>query len=132
MDEYLAALPEDQRVAMQRLREQVRALVPDAVETISYGMPTLRLDGQAVFHFAAWKEHCRVYGATREFLDAHADELKGYGRTDKGSIHFTPERPLPAAVVEDLVRGLVARASRRRPPTRSAASRSRPRRTTPP
>ena len=109
MDEYLAALPVDQRAAMQRLREQVRAWVPDAVETISYGMPTFRLDGRAIFHFAAWKEHCSVYGVTREFLDAHESELEGYGRTDKGSLHFTPERPLPDAVVEDLVRWLVAR-----------------------
>ncbi|HEX2221881.1 MAG TPA: DUF1801 domain-containing protein [Candidatus Limnocylindria bacterium] len=107
IDSYLAALPADQREALQRLRAQVARVVPDAEETISYGMPTFKVGGRFLVSFAGWKAHCSIYPLTDSFLEAHADALNGYGRT-KGSLHFTPERPLPAALVEHLVRARVA------------------------
>ena len=103
IDAYLATLPADQHEALQRLRAEIARLVPDAVEAISYGMPTFKLHGRGLVWFAAWKAHCSIYPLTDTFLEAHADELKAYGRT-RGSLHFTPEAPLPKALVEDLVR----------------------------
>lgn len=81
--------------------------MPDAVETISYGMPAFKLHGRALLWFAAWKAHCSIYPLTDTFLEAHAEELRGYRRT-KGSLHFTPEAPLPDALVESLVRERLA------------------------
>jgi len=107
IDAYLATLPADQHQALQRLRAQIARLVPDAVETISYGMPAFKLHGRAVMWFAAWKAHCSIYPLTDTFLEAHADALKGYRRT-KGSLHFTPAAPLPEALVERLVRARLA------------------------
>lgn len=107
IDEYLAGVPDDMRTALQRIRAQVRALVPNATETISYGLPAFKLDGRAVVWFAAWKAHCSLYPLTDTFLAAHADELKGYRRT-KGSVHFTPDAPLPPALVEGLIRARLA------------------------
>jgi len=57
--------------------------------------------------FAGWKAHCSIYPLTGTLLDAHADALKGYART-KGSVHFTPEQPLPDALVEALIRARLA------------------------
>lgn len=102
IDAYLAALPADQREALQRLRAQTARLVPDAVETISYGIPTFKLHGRALLWFAGWKAHCSIYPLTDAFLEAHADELKGYQRT-KGSLHFTPDAPVPDALLERLI-----------------------------
>jgi uncharacterized protein YdhG (YjbR/CyaY superfamily) len=102
IDAYLATLPPDQRAALQRLRVQVARLVPDAVETISYGMPAFTLNGRVFFWYAGWKDHCSIYPLSGAFLEAHRDELKRYRRT-KGSLHFTPAVPLPDALVEDLV-----------------------------
>jgi len=107
VDAYLATRPADQQPALQRLRAQIARLVPDAVETISYGMPAFKLQGRGLVWFASWKAHCSIYPLTDAFLNAHADELKGYRRT-KGSLHFTPEAPLPEALVEDLVRDRIA------------------------
>jgi uncharacterized protein YdhG (YjbR/CyaY superfamily) len=107
IDAYLATLPPDQREALQRLRAQIARLVPDAVETISYGMPAFKLHGHALLWFAAWKAHCSIYPLTDRFLEAHADALKGYRRT-RGSLHFTTEAPLPEALVERLVRERLA------------------------
>ena len=107
IDAYLGSLPEDQRTALQTLRSQIARAAPDAVETISYGMPTFKLGRHFLVSFAGWKAHCSLYPLTDSFLAEHAAELEGYDRT-KGSIHFTPERPLPPAIVEGLVRARVA------------------------
>lgn len=107
VDGYLANLPVDQREALQRVRAEVARLVPDAAETISYGMPAFKLNGHFLVSFAGWKAHCSIYPLTDTFLKAHADELRGYGRT-KGSLHFTPDAPLPDALLESLIRARVA------------------------
>lgn len=107
IDAYLATLPASQREAVQRVRAQIARVVPDAVETISYGMPTFKLDRRFLVSFAGWKAHCSIYPLTDAFLKAHAYELKGYGRT-KGSLHFTPDAPLPEALVESLVQDRLA------------------------
>ena len=107
VDAYLATLPADHREALQRLRAQVARLVPDAVELISYGMPAFKLNGRFLVSFAAWKAHCSIYPLTNAFRAAHADALQGFGRT-KGSLHFTPQAPLPEPLVESLIRDRVA------------------------
>ena len=107
IDTYLSTLPADQHEALQRLRAQIARLVPDAAETISYGIPAFKLHGRALVWFAAWKSHCSLYPLTDTFLKAHPDALKGHRRT-KGSLHFTPEAPLPEALVERLVRARLA------------------------
>ncbi len=107
VDGYLASLPGAQRAALERVRGEVARLVPDAVETISYGIPTFKLNGRALLWYAGWKAHCSIYPLTDSFLAAHADELAGFRRT-KGSLHFTPEMPLPDKLLADLVRARVA------------------------
>lgn len=107
VDAYLATLPADQREVLQGLRAQIARLVPEAVETISYGMPAFRLHGRALMWFAGWKAHCSIYPLTGTFLAARADALKGYRRT-RGSLHFTPDAPLPEALVEEMVQARLA------------------------
>ena len=106
-DAYLAKRPADQREALQRLRAQISGLLPDAQESISYGIPTFKLGGRAVVWYAGWKSHCTIYPLTDSFLAAHTDELEGFERT-KGSLHFTPDTPLPQRIVEGLVRARLA------------------------
>ena len=103
MEDYLAKLPEDQRASLDRLRRQLRKLLPGAVEAMSYGMPAFKVRDQSVVWFAGWKSHCSIYPLTDSFLRLHADALKGFGRT-KGSLHFRPEAPIPEHLVEELVR----------------------------
>jgi uncharacterized protein YdhG (YjbR/CyaY superfamily) len=106
IDEYLAALPTDQQDALQRLRAQIGRAAPEAVETISYGMPTFKLGRHFLVSFAGWKEHCSLYPLTDTFLAAHGHELDGYERT-KGSVHFTPARPLSDRTVDELVKARI-------------------------
>lgn len=104
VDDYLSKLPAEQRAALETLRDQVRAAAPEAVEAISYGLPTFKLNGNLV-HFGAAAKHCAFYpGAV---MEAFAERLKGF-ETAKGAIRFQPDAPLPAALVEDIVRHRVA------------------------
>ena len=105
---YLDRLPTDQRDLLEHVRGVIAREAPDAEEAISYGMPAFKRGGKFFLSFAGWKRHCSIYPLTDEFLAAHRAELEGYGRT-KGSVHFTPERPLPDALIRDLVRHLLAR-----------------------
>jgi uncharacterized protein YdhG (YjbR/CyaY superfamily) len=102
VDAYLEALPAEQRDVLERLRRDVQRLVPDADETISYGMPAFRLDGRFLLSFAAWRRHCSLYPFDDALLERHAELLRGYGRT-KGGLHFSAARPLPPEVLADLV-----------------------------
>jgi uncharacterized protein YdhG (YjbR/CyaY superfamily) len=60
VDDYLAALPEDQRAALEKLRKTIRAAAPEATETISYQMPTFKLHGRVLVYYAAFKDHCSL------------------------------------------------------------------------
>ena len=107
VDAYLAALPAAQRDQLQALRTRVAELAPTATETISYDMPAFKVGTHFLLSYAAWKRHCSVYPINDELLERYATELEGYGRT-KGSLHFTAAQPLPAGLLDDLVRGRLA------------------------
>jgi uncharacterized protein YdhG (YjbR/CyaY superfamily) len=107
VDEYLAGLPGDQRQLLAGLRARIARLVPEATEAISYGMPAFKLDGRFLVSYAGWKAHCSLYPLTDSFMASHADEIAGFDRT-KGSIHFTPQKPLPDRVIDDLIAARVA------------------------
>lgn len=64
VDTYIAAQPVALQPALQALRAQIRALVPTAVESIAYGMPTYRLGGYNLVHFAAFKRHLSLFPGT--------------------------------------------------------------------
>ena len=107
VDAYLAALPEARRTEFERLRARLRRLAPDAIETISYGMPALKLGDRFLLSYAGWKRHSSIYPMRDDVLERHAEVLRGY-TTTKGSLHFDDAHPLPDAVVEDLVRTRIA------------------------
>ena len=109
VDEYLARLPDEQQQLLGALRTRVGELVPDAAESMGYGMPYYRLDGRFILSYAGWKGHCSIYAIDDAMLERHADAVRGYGRT-KGALHFTKDRPLPDALLQDLVRQRVAEA----------------------
>jgi len=106
IDEYLAPVPDDQRHALGRLRELIRAAAPEAIETISYGRPAFQLDGRYFVGFGVTRNGCSFFTG-RAPLDAHAAALAGY-RTWKGTINFRSDQPLPADLVTTLVHARVA------------------------
>lgn len=110
IDEYLATLDEQQRAALQSLRETIRSIIPDADECISYSMPAFRLDGSVVAGFAAFKNHLTYVPHSGSVLSALGDELAAFPGSTAGALHFAVDRPLPRPVVEKLIAVRVAQA----------------------
>jgi len=105
IDEILASLPEEQRAALQTLRETIQAAAPEAVEVISYGMPAFKLHRPLV-GYAAHKDHCGFYPMSPAVIEALKDDLKGFS-TSKGTIRFTTDKPLPEALVKKIVQARI-------------------------
>lgn len=107
IDEYLANVTPDQRAALEKLRQAIRAVLPGAEECISYGIPSFRWNGRSLVFFGAWANHCSFYPGSSKTLKNFRRDLKDF-RITKGTIRFSPDNPLPSAVVKKLVKARVA------------------------
>ena len=105
-DDYLAAVSDEKRAALETLRKSIRAAAPEAEECISYGLPAFRLNGKLLVAYGAAANHCAFYPGS--VVQTIKDELENYD-TSKGTIRFPAERPLPLALVRKLVRLRIAK-----------------------
>jgi uncharacterized protein YdhG (YjbR/CyaY superfamily) len=101
IDEYIEALPEKVRTILEKLRATIRKAVPEAVESISYDMPTFKLGGKRVVYFSAWKNHIGFYSIP-EGNEAFRKQLSPYAGP-KGSLRFPLEKPIPYDLVNKIV-----------------------------
>jgi uncharacterized protein YdhG (YjbR/CyaY superfamily) len=106
IDEYLAALSDDKRAALEKLRKTIKAAAPKAEECISYTVPAFRQNGMLVA-FGATANHCAFYPMSSSMVEAHKDELRDYD-TSTGTIRFQADKPLPVALVRKLVKARIA------------------------
>jgi uncharacterized protein YdhG (YjbR/CyaY superfamily) len=113
VDAKLAGLPEQQRAALQGLRETIAAAAPEAVDTISYAMPAFRYHGRALVAYDAFKAHCSLFPMGSEIIERHAADFAAFSTT-KGTLHFTPEHPIPADLIQLIVRERMAAIDARR------------------
>ncbi len=115
VQEYLSWQDDRQRAALDRLREVIRAAVPQATEGISYSMPAFKLDGKGVVCYAAFKDHYSMFPMSSRAIADHADEL-GARVTGKGTIQFSYDERLPVGLVKKVVKTRLAevRAGRHR------------------
>lgn len=103
MDEYLDSLPQEQREALAQVRAIVESVAADAEEGVSYGMPAYLYAGRPLLGFRAAKKHLSVFPFSPAAIEAVADRLEGFDLS-KGTIRFSPDRPVPEDVLADLVR----------------------------
>jgi uncharacterized protein YdhG (YjbR/CyaY superfamily) len=106
LDDYLLRLDATQRVALEKLRRDIKAAAPAAEECISYGIPGYRLGSKLMVSFGAAKNYCSFYPGAPP-IRTHKKELVGY-ELAKGTIRFAPEKPLPAGLVKKLVKTRIA------------------------
>lgn len=105
IDEYLALVPKESREVLEKLRRTIQSIAPDAVETISYQIPTFKLNGRMLVSFAAFAEHCSFFPGAGP-IELHENELKSFP-TSKGTVRFTPDKPIPASLVKKLVKARI-------------------------
>jgi uncharacterized protein YdhG (YjbR/CyaY superfamily) len=107
IDEYLATVKPDHRRALEKLRQAIQTAAPNAEECISYGIPAFRLNRRLLVFFGAWANHCAFYPGSAAALKNFPNELRNF-QTNKGTIRFSPDKPLPVALVKKLVKTRVA------------------------
>lgn len=93
IDEYTKTFPEDVQIILEKIRQTIREAAPEAVEAISYGIPTFKLNGRYLVYFAAWKNHIGFYPMPSG-AKAFKKELSVY-KQGKGSIQFPLDKPIP-------------------------------------
>ena len=100
--EYIAGFPPDVRAVLKKIRLAIRKAAPDATESISYGIPTFKMQGPVVY-FAAFKSHVSLYPMTGPIREKFKKELVGY-KGGKGTIQFPLDEPIPLALIARLVK----------------------------
>ena len=97
VEAYLGSFPDEVRPVLEQVRTAIRAAVPGAQETISYDIPTFKLDGRAVVYFAGWKHHVSVYPIPQAD-EALERDLTPF-RAAKGTLKFPLDRPIPYELI---------------------------------
>jgi uncharacterized protein YdhG (YjbR/CyaY superfamily) len=107
VDEYLAGISEPACSALKHIRAVIQSVVPkETTEVISYGIPMFKYNGMLV-GYAAYKNHCSLFPTGSGVIERFARELKGYS-TNKGTIRFPADKPLPDSLVKKIVKVRIA------------------------
>ncbi len=96
IDEYLAGVNASHRAALEKVRKTTR-----------HGIPAFRLNGRSLLFFGAWANHCAFYPGRSATLKKFRNELRDF-ETSKGTLRFSPDKPLPVALVKKLVKARIA------------------------
>jgi uncharacterized protein YdhG (YjbR/CyaY superfamily) len=107
IDAYLAGFPDDVREILSGIRAAIRRALPDATEAISYDIPTFKLHGRNVVHFAGWKQHVSLYPIP-DGDPALERELEPY-RAGKGTLRFRLGEPVPYELIARIAIALAER-----------------------
>lgn len=102
IDGYIAQFPKEVQAILEEIRQTVADAAPGAVEAISYQIPTFKLNGSNLVHFAAWKGHIGFY-ATPAGNAAFQKELARY-KMAKGSVQFPLDEPIPYKLVAKIAK----------------------------
>ena len=107
VDQYLQDVQNEVfRRTLEQLRELILSELPDAEQTISYGIPTFKVNGKNIVHFAAFKNHCSFFPGG--IAEEYADRLPGH-KISKGTIQFRPDNLIPEVIVRELIRHALKR-----------------------
>lgn len=101
INSYISGFPEAIQAKLQQIREAIQAAAPDAVEAISYQIPTFKLYGNLV-HFAAYNKHIGFYPSSSG-IENFKEPLAKY-HTSRGTVQFPLDEPIPFKLIDEIVR----------------------------
>jgi len=105
MDEYISTFSGEVKKRLTRIRRLVRETVPDAEETISYQIPTFKLNGKYLIYFAGYKDHISLHPAPSG-SEAFNKQIARY-KSGKGTLRFTLDEPLPLPLIKKIVQRML-------------------------
>lgn len=100
VDEFISKYPDDIQIILEKIRETIKEVAPEAKEKISYGIPTFTLNGKNLVHFSAYVKHIGFYPGSAAIKDFQKD-LTVY-KTSKGTIQFPLDKPIPYDLIQKI------------------------------
>lgn len=101
---YIQAQSPAFQVALHTLRDQLKALLPDHIEVISYAMPGFRQPGpkgKMVVGYAAFTHHLGLYPHSGNIIPKiDCTPFK----TSKSGVLFRPDHPISPALIAQIIR----------------------------
>ncbi len=101
VDEYIKTFPKNVQIILEKVRATIKSKAPEAVESISYGMPAYKMHGKPLVYFAGYEKHVGFY-ATPTGHAAFAEELAKF-KQGKGSVQFPLHKPIPLDLIARIV-----------------------------
>jgi uncharacterized protein YdhG (YjbR/CyaY superfamily) len=102
IDKYISRFPKETKIILENIRRTIKTIIPNAEESISYGIPTFDLNGKHLVHFAAYKKHIGFY-PTSSGISAFRKELSEF-ESARGSVRFPLDKPIPLGLIRKIVR----------------------------
>lgn len=102
IDEYLKTQPLEYQKEFEKLRKEIKKILPNATEKIGRWMPWFQINGKWVIGFAGFKKHMSLFPYSGTILSHFSEELKDYWQT-KSSLHFTVQQPLPKGMLKKII-----------------------------
>ncbi len=99
---YIKSFPKSVQPNLQKIRQTIQVVAPDAVETIKYGIPTFVLERKNLVHFGCYEHHIGFY-PTSSGIKVFEKELSKY-KTSKGTVQFPIDKPVPFALITKIVK----------------------------
>ena len=99
IDEYIKTFPKDVQTILEKMRQTIRRAAPEAEETISYQIPTFKLNGISLVHFAAFRKHIGLYPPVPAAFKKEVSAYEG----PKGNLRFPTDKPIPYDLVTRIV-----------------------------
>ena len=101
VDQYIKTFPENTQSILEQIRNAIIKNAPNAIESISYGMPAYKTFGKPLVYFAGYKNHIGFYALPSGNI-AFQKELAKY-KTGKGSIQFPLDQEIPYELIREIV-----------------------------
>ncbi|QQS65343.1 DUF1801 domain-containing protein [Candidatus Saccharibacteria bacterium] len=101
VSQYIAMFPRDTQSRLNAIRSIIIDHAPDAIESISYGMPVYKLNKKPLIYFAGYQNHIGIY-ATPNGHEEFTKEFSKY-KQGKGSVQFPHDQPLPVDLIKKVV-----------------------------
>jgi uncharacterized protein YdhG (YjbR/CyaY superfamily) len=102
IDTYIAQFPSEVQAILEKIRQTIHEAAPDAIEAISYGLATFKLNGKNLVHFGGWQHHIGFY-PTPSGTEAFKKELSAYQHA-RGSVQFPLDQPVPYDLIREIVK----------------------------
>ncbi|SRR5690606_34706440 len=103
IDEYIKSFPKEVQAMLKQIRQTLKKAIPGCEEKISYGIPTVTLDGHYVVYYAAHKKHIGLYPVPEGAKEFERDFAK-YKTSGKGAIQFPLDEPMPLSLITKIAR----------------------------